>query len=253
MGAGCCGRAAGFDVIPRYSVPWDLVFGLTSYIRAGRVRSVDEFTAAVVSRIQPEPRVEGVSNLPAAPRFLLVANHYQRKGLWILHSAAALTQAILRHYGADMPPARPPVRWLVTANWPPIRIGSWKLPSPGDWLLPRVAHALWCYPVSFAGSNPAFTARSIRTILRDAKTATRPIGLFPEGVAGGAGTLQAPLPGVERLIAQLARLGVPAVPVGISEAGGRFLIRFGAVIAAEQLSVSANAAELCMARVAELL
>jgi hypothetical protein len=236
-----------------YPVPWDQVISLTPHIRQRTRKDLSAFTAAIVARMIPAPIIDGCEHLPVSPRFLLVANHYQRKGLWILHSAAVVTQAILRHYGADMPPALPPVRWLVTANWPPIRIGSWKLPSPGDWLLPRVAHALWCYPVSFAGSNPAFTAHSIRTILRDAKTATRPIGLFPEGVAGGAGTLRPPLPGVQRLIAQLARLGVPAVPVGIGEASGRFLIRFGAAITADELSGAADAAKLCMARVAELL
>ena len=236
-----------------YPVPWDQVISLTPHIRRGTRKDLSAFTAAIVARMSSAPFIDGCEHLPVSPRFLLVANHYQRKGLWILHSAAAVTQAILRHYGPEAPPALPPVRWLVTANWPPIRIGSWTLPSPGDWLLPRVAHALWCYPVSFAGSNPAFTARSIRTVLRDAKTATRPIGLFPEGVAGGAGALHPPLPGVDRLIAQLARLGVPAVPVGIGEAGGRFVIRFGAAIAAEELSGSADAAELCMARVAELL
>ncbi len=244
MGAGCCGRAAGFDVIPRYSVPWDLVFGLTSYIRAGRVRSVDEFTAAAVSRIQPEPRVEGVSNLPAAPRFLLVANHYQRKGLWILHPAAVITQVIRKHYG----PGDPPIRWIVTANWPPIRIGKWRIPSPGDVLLPKVANALACYPVSFAKNNPGYTASSLRRILREAPTLNRPIGLFPEGVAGAAGRLTDPLPGVDRLIAHLAKLGLPAVPVGISEAD-RMVIRIGAAVSVEELRSSRDAARLLMGRI----
>ncbi len=226
---------------------------LTPHIRQGTRQDLSAFTAAIVERMIPAPVIEGSEHLPASPRFLLVANHYQRKGLWILHSAAVVTQAILRHYGPDTPPAAPPVRWLVTANWPPIRFGPWRMASPGDWLLPRVAHALWCYPVSFAGANPAFTARSIRAILRDARTATRPIGLFPEGVAGSAAQLHPPLPGVERLIAQLAKLGVPAVPAGINEANGHFRIRFGPAIAADELARPANGAELCMARVAELL
>lgn len=236
-----------------YPVPWDQVISLTPHIRQGTRKDLAAFTAAIVARMIPAPQIDGCQHLPVSPRFLLVANHYQRKGLWILHSAAVLTQAILRHYGPDTPPALPPVRWMVTANWPPIRIGPWKMASPGDWFLPRVAHALWCYPVSFAGSNPAFTASSIRTVLRDGKTATRPIGIFPEGVAGSAGILNPPLDGVERLIAQIARVGMPAVPVGISEAGGRFHVRFGASIAAEELLGTANAAELCMARVADLL
>ncbi|HBY61142.1 MAG TPA: hypothetical protein DEH78_15070, partial [Solibacterales bacterium] len=167
----------------RYPAPWDLVFGLTPYIAKGTPRNVDEFSAEIVRRMQPGPVYEGLDRLPEDPRFLLVANHYQRKGLWILHTGAALTQAIRQRYG----PGDPPVRWVVTANWPPVRIGPWRFPSPGDWLLPKVAAALGCYPVSFARHNPGFTARSLRRILREAPRSNRPIGLFPEGVAGAAG------------------------------------------------------------------
>jgi hypothetical protein len=124
--------------------------------------------------------------------------------------------------------------------------------SPGDWLLPKVAHALHCYPVSFAGSNPAFTAASLRRLLRDATRIDRPIGLFPEGVAGSAGVLTDPLPGVERLVRQLARLGLPAVPAGISESG-RFVLRFGRTVPAEELLAAPDAARLLMGRIGELI
>lgn len=233
----------------RYPVPWDQVAGLTPYIAHRRRRNIDEFTSAIVARMDPPPRYEGLDLLPAHPRFLLVANHYQRKGLWILHSAAAVTQAIVKRYGAH----EAPVRWLVTANWPRIRLGPLSFPSPGDWLLPKVAHALWCYPVSFAGTNPAFTARSLRAVLKDARGAERPIGLFPEGAAGSAGVLTSPLPGTERLIAQLGRAGLPAAPCGISESGGRFVIRFGAPVPAAELAAAPDAARLVMRHVAALL
>ena len=203
-----------------YPVPWDLVFSLTRHLAAGTRQDLDEFTAGVVGRMNPPPLLDGLDNLPEDPRFVLAANHYQRKGLWILHAASVLTQAIRGHYG----PSGPPVRWLVTANWPRWRFGPLSFRSPGDVLLPRVAHALWCYPVSLAGADPSFTARSIRALLRDARTATRPIGIFPEGVAGSAGHLSDPLPGVDRLLKQLR---LPVVPAGISESGGRLVIRFG--------------------------
>lgn len=232
-----------------YPVPWDQVMGLTPFIAQRRRRDLNDFTRAIVDRMDPAPSIEGLELLPPSPRFLLVANHYQRKGLWILHSAAAVTQAIVARYG----PSDAPVRWLVTANWPRLRFGPFSCPSPGDWMLPKVAHALWCYPVSFAGANPAFTARSLRTVLRDARAATQPIGLFPEGVAGSAGVLTDPLPGSERLIVQLARLGIPAVPCGISEQDSRFVIRFGPAIAAAELLAVPDAARLSMARVAGLL
>lgn len=232
----------------RYAVPWEQVFSLWPHVARGTRRSVDEFSAAVVSRLDPPPLVDGLMNLPHSARFVLAANHHERPGLWILHSASVLTQAICRHYG----PGDPPVRWLVTANWPPLRFGPLKLPNPGDWLLPRVAHALSCYPVSFQGANPAYTANSVRRLLKDARSMERPIGLFPEGVAGKAGRLAEPLPGVDRLLAQLARLGLPVVPCGISEAG-RLVARFGPPVDPAGLLASPRPAGLVMDRIAQLL
>jgi hypothetical protein len=233
----------------QYPVPWDQVYSLWPHIANGTCRNVDDFSGKIVAKMEPPPIYEGLEHLPADPRFLLVANHYQRQGLWIIHVASAITQAIANRYGRQ---ADPPVRWVVTANWPPLRVGSYKLPNPGDWLLPRVAHALSCYPVSFSGNDPAFTARSIKRILRDSESLDRPIGLFPEGVAGAAGRLTDPLPGVERLIALLAKRKLPAVPVGISESG-RFVIRFGKLVTAAELLDSEDAARFLLGRVKELI
>ncbi len=228
----------------QYPVPWREVAGLWRHIKDGTQTSVDAFTAGVARQIQPVPIVEGT--LPADPRFILAANHYQRKGLWILHTATVLTRAIRDHYG----PEDPPVRWMVTANWPPLALGPFRFPSPGDWLLPKVAHALHCYPVSFVGTNPAFTARSIRRLLRDSKVISRPIGIFPEGANGVAGaSVGTPLPGVGRLMAQLR---MPVVPVGVGEQG-RFLVRVGEVIGTEELKHSSDPGQLVMDRIAALL
>lgn len=231
-----------------YPVPWDVIYGLTPHLANGTQESIDEFTRKVVAKMEPPPVYEGLENLPDHPRFVLVPNHYQRKGLWILHSASAVTRAIRHKYG----PGDPPVRWVVTANWPPIRLGPIRIPSPGDILLPRVAHALCCYPVSFAGNNPKFTAQSIRRILKDARTMDRPIGIFPEGVAGVAGHITEPLPGVDRVLAHLGKLGLPAVPCGIREAG-RFYIRFGEPIPPQVLASAEDAARLCLDAVKRLV
>ncbi len=208
-----------------YPVPWDLVFGLTGHIRRGTRRDLDDFTAQVMARMQPPPVIAGIENLPDDPRFVLAANHYQRKGLWILHPASVLTQAVVRRYGA----LDPPVRWLVTANWPRWRVGPFSFRSPGDLILPRVAHALWAYPVSFHGVNPAFTARSLRQLLRELSALQCPIGIFPEGVAGAAGRIGPALPGIDRLLRRIAR---PIVPALIGEKDGRLVVRFGAAVPA---------------------
>jgi hypothetical protein len=231
----------------RYKVPWDLVLGLGPKIQRGERTSIDQFTARIVGRLQPAPEFSGLENLPECPRFVLAANHYQRKGLWILHTAAALTRPIRERYG----PIDPPVRWMVTANWPRLKLGPLEFPSPGDWLLPKVAHTLWCYPVSFAGANPAYTARALRAILQDARQMQCPLGIFPEGVAGTADKLNPPLPGVDRLFSLLARAGLPVLPARVSESG-RLKVQFGRLIDTGELVSSSNAAELVMNRIGDM-
>lgn len=231
-----------------YPIPWKLVLGLGPHVANGTQTSVDAFSAGICAGMNPPPDITGREELPISGRFMLVANHFQRKGMWILHPAAVLTQAIRQHYG----PGDPPVRWMVTANWPGLKVGPVSFPSPGDLFLPRVAHALACYPVSFAGSNQAFTARSIRRILREAPGANRPLGIFPEGVAGVAGKLTRPLPGVDRLIAHLAKAGLPVQPAAISETD-RLAVRFGRTISAAELLRTGDPAELAMSRIGELL
>jgi hypothetical protein len=241
-----------------YPVPWDVVFSLTPNLRSGIPVSFDDISRRIAERLTPEPLIEGLEHLPPSPRFVLAANHYERKGLWIAHSACTLTQIIRRRYARpDGSSIDPPVRWVVTANFPRLNIGPIKLPSPGDLLLPRVAHVLSCYPVSFVGSDPAATAASVRRLLRDAPNIPGAIGLFPEGVAGRAGQLAPPLPGVGRLLVLLARLGFSVQPVGISEAPApdgrlRFVFRFGAHIPTSTIAASGNPGELVMHQICEL-
>ena len=77
-------------------------------------------------------------------------------------------------------------------------------------------------------------------------------GLFPAGVAGSAGRFTAPLPGVDRFLAHLAKVGLPLVPCGVSEAG-RFVIRFGVAIPAADVVASPDAAAMAMERISELV
>jgi hypothetical protein len=229
--------------VKQYPVPWRQVFALTPHIGQRTRYSVRRFTEQSLECLQPAPEVDGLANLPPEPRFILAANHYQREGLWILHPCSVITVALQRHYQLD----DPPVRWVVTANWPPWKLGPLTIPSPGDWLLPRVAHALHCYPVSFAGTNPALTARSYRALLKDLD---RPLGLFPEGVHGTAFHEADPLPGVERLIQLLARKQWPVVPCRIRENEDRLHVHFREIVQpAELLAAGDDAARLVMSRI----
>ncbi len=230
-------------------IPWKLIFRLGPNILERKPTDIDSFTAAVCSSIHPQPLLEGLENLPENPRFVLAANHYQRKGLWILFPAAVMTQIVSQRYGRTSAP----VRWMVTANWPRVKMGPFSFASPGDALLPRVADALACYPVSFAGSNQSFTARSLRRILRDAPRSDRPLGIFPEGVGGSAGVITKPIPGVERLLAHLAKAGMPVVPVGISERDDQLVFRVGNLAPAGEVLGARNSAEMVLDRIRGLI
>jgi 1-acyl-sn-glycerol-3-phosphate acyltransferase len=230
-----------------YSVPYKL---LASYLSGPVVSNsradVLSIYRAFAARMNPPPAVHGVECLPADGRLVLAANHYQRKGLWIAHIASVLSNVMAGRYGCD-----PPIRWVATGNWPRWKIGPLTVRSPGDILLPRVAHAVWCYPVPFAGTNPGTTARSLRRLLKDAAALECPIGIFPEGAKATAGRLTPPLPGVGRLFRLLAERGWPVVPAGVSEAG-RFVVRFGAPIPAHEVKLAADPGALVMSRIAEL-
>jgi hypothetical protein len=229
--------------LKQYPVPWGQVFALSPHIRQRTRYSLRRFTEGSVQVLQPEPLVSGLENLPPSPKFVLAANHYQRKGLWILHPCSVITVALQRHYSLE----DPAMRWIVTANWPPWKLGPLTIPSPGDWLLPRVAHALHCYPVSFAGTDPSLTARSYRALLKDLD---RPLGLFPEGVQGTAFHEAEPLAGVERLLLLLAKKSWPVVPCRIRENEDRLEVRFGASLQpAELVAAGSEAARLVMRRI----
>lgn len=197
--------------------------------------------------MRPGPLFKGLEHLPASPRFVLAANHYQRKGLWIAHIASVLACGVADRYNST-----PPVRFLVTANWPRWHIGPVTLRSPGDILLPRVAHAAWCYAVPFSGSNPTVTGRSLRRLLKDAPSLECPIGVFPEGAQATAGGLQPPIEGIGRLFRMLAERGWPVQPAGVSECG-RFIVQFGRAISTAEIQRANDPGRLIMDRIKDLV
>ena len=59
-------------------------------------------------------------------------------------------------------------------------------------------------------------------VVRDGEEA---IGLFPEGI--GTGRLIEPMPGVGSFLLSLSNHGIPILPLGIFEEGGRLIASFG--------------------------
>jgi 1-acyl-sn-glycerol-3-phosphate acyltransferase len=228
----------------RYPVPWDLVFSLAPHIARRTQAPTAALLASLVDRMPAPPLFHGLENIPASPPFVIAANHYQRRGLWIAHSTAAIAHAV-----AQRTPRETPFRWLVTANFPPLRLGPWKLPSPGDLFLPHVARALGYFCVPFAASNPARTARSLLAALRQAPRCV--LGIYPEGAQAGAASIGPPLPGMDRLFRLLAQRNLPILPARISGNSTQFVIEFLPPVSPAQLAANPVPATTVMDLIAQ--
>ena len=158
-------------------------------------------------------------NVPTTGPFCLVANHYQRPGLWIGWTGALVSVAVAERRGGEVP------RWLVLGDLP-IQLGRWRFSLPGAaWAFERVATVWGLVPMTgFENAvNRAHSLRRLLGLLRAGEGA----GFFPEGASGTAARLGPALPGTGRFLRLLARRGVAIIPVGVREADGKLVARFG--------------------------
>jgi 1-acyl-sn-glycerol-3-phosphate acyltransferase len=205
-----------------YHLPWGRLPAVSRDLLAGRRRSLRADCAAMVARLQPAPRLAGVGHIPANGPFVLVANHYQRRDLWIGWAGALLTHAVACRRGGD-----PPVHWLVLGG-----LACAGRPEPlTSWAFPRVAHNWGMVPLPrYAGpaARAVAVARFVHLALPLPRGRGRPVGLFPEGERGGTGPPGPARPGTGSLLLLLARAGVPTLPAAVWEASDRRLCaRFG--------------------------
>lgn len=221
----------------RYPFPWDLVIPVGIGLFKGN-RSFGLDCADLVGRIVPPPLITGMEQIPIDGPVMVVANHFQRPGLWIGWAGAVLSVAIGQRRGAD-----PAVHWLTTGS---IQILQRSHRGPEIPLtrgfLRRVArlYSMAALPLGDRAERAA-VLRSWLCWLRCGEV----IGIFPEGLAGTSEHLRPPEPGFEVLLRVAKRAGATVVPVGIHETGGRMVVAFGPPVA--------GGADLVMREIARLL
>jgi len=180
--------------------------------------------ADIVAATRPAPLLDGAERIPAAGPFVAVANHCQRRGLWIGFPSALLTRAV-----ADRRPGAPPLHWAIVAE---TRLRGGRLVVPGTaWAYREVAR---CYEMvelpprlDRVGGRAAGLIRLARLALPPPRGRGEPIALYPEGESGTAAGLGHALPGTGSFLALLAAGGVPTLPVGFAEVDGRLTARIG--------------------------
>ncbi len=226
---------------PMYEAPKLRLILLGVSLLFGRRRSFTRDSQLVLhANRQYTRRIEGLDNVPRTGSFILVMNHYGRRGLRPYHCAMAVTTAT-----ASVRAGLPEIRWAFTSEYlgrhiGPVAIPLWLI----RWTFRRVARVYGFIVIPRRAELVMGRAAALRSF---AKALPRgPIGLTPEGLRG-TGPLVEPPPGNGLFLASLSRQGFPLLPVGLWEEDHTFVARFGPTF---QLDVPRNVAREEQDRVA---
>jgi hypothetical protein len=205
--------------MPRYPFPWKLGTVLARDLPRGS-RSLTDDSRTMIDALSPPPLVYEVEHMPTNGPCLIVANHYERRGLWIAWPGAVISLEVGRRRLAD-----PGVHWLVTGGIRLMQPWNRGPEIPGSRALFRAVariYGMTALPLDGAGERAAALRSWLACIRSDSV-----VGLFPEGLRGSSAGLVAPDPEFGRLCAVVRALHCPVLPVGIYENQDRLHIRFG--------------------------
>ncbi|TAK67255.1 MAG: hypothetical protein EPO22_03090, partial [Dehalococcoidia bacterium] len=118
-----------------YEVPRRMLLGFARDLIIGRRRSFARDGRAVLDANAVPRRIDGVEHIPREGAFVVVMNHYSRRGLRPYHCAYAVSATV-----AEVRPDRTEIRWAFASEMYGQRIGP--LPIPlwlVRWVFGRVA------------------------------------------------------------------------------------------------------------------
>ncbi len=204
----------------RYRFPVPRLLRIALAVARVRPRSLGADAAAGLRGASPPPLALYTRYLPARGPFVVVANHYERPGLWAGWGAMVVSAAV-RETGA----VRRELHWLMTEELLDLQLGPVRVPR--EWIravFARFARVYGFGLVSARETGVVGGAAGLRAAARYL-AAGEPVGVLPEGTASVA--LCEARPGVGVFLAWLTRDGTPLVPVGIAEREGVLTATFG--------------------------
>jgi len=200
-----------------------LLFKILFSSLTGGKRSFHQDSQQVAKRFVQPIKVLGQEYIPSSGPCLLTLNHYHRPGMqgyWLAMGVSALVPC--------------DIRWIMTSAWTFTgqSRGMVMIKKPVvRWFIGRIAHLydfLGMPPVPPDPAEAQERALAVRQVIQYARQATNPvIGLAPEGGDIYNVKMGWPPPGAGRFMLYLNRLGMPVVPIGISEVDGALCYRFG--------------------------
>lgn len=223
--------------VDQYRLPWPLIGRVVWAALILRPRSLAHDARRAVAGLRPELEVLGSECIPARGPCLVTCNHYSRPGFGAWWLALAIEAAVAAHRA---PGADPEIRWVMTGAWT-FPESRWKrriLTPVTRWAFCRAAHVygfVTMPPMPPDPSEVEARAMAVRRTLRLARQAAQEggmVGLAPEG-QDVSGRLGQPPRGAGAFIALLVSAGLPVLPVGVTERGGRLSVSFGPLFVPE--------------------
>jgi len=202
---------------------------LLPFLRAltGAPSSLSRDCALMLRDAHPAPRALNTHHIPSASSFILVINHYDRRGLGAWWSGALVAATIARHR-TDPREIRPVMarEWWYPKGWQRLV----KQPF-SRWAFGRIAKAYGIVtlpPVNeeYKGTGGADVWRVLALTRGDPPEL---VGMAPEGFTGAGRALCEPPNGGGLFLILLSRNKIPFLPVGIFEDDeDRLTANFGA-------------------------